>query len=94
MAQADTEEKEGNDGKVVNQFTDEREFQCNVIVNITEQNLKLEVQNKKSFQLFGNIFSRSQLQQSGFSPQQSLADIKNMLELAFGKEENLTLKIS
>ena len=59
-----------------------------------KQTLKIEVQNKRSKHLFHNVLSKSNLQESGFASQQSLQDIKKMIQLAFSKEESLTVTIS
>lgn len=69
-------------------------YSTTVEIDSNKKEVKLEVQNKQTRQLFRGVYPMSTLNNGGFASQYSLQDIKKVLESAFNKEENLHLTIS
>ena len=69
-------------------------YTCHINTDNNKNELKLEVQNKRTKQLFKGIYTLDKLVKCGFNPQQSLNDIKSTLQSAFDTKEGLTLTIS
>ena len=101
MAQLGQDEKEGVGAVVTKNVGNDEESNKNrqkytftAAVDNDKQELKLEIQNKDSKQLFRKVFTKSSLQEVGFSSQLSLVDIKKMLQFAHNNEKALSLTIS
>ena len=69
-------------------------YVCNAGIEKNNSELKLEVQDKKTKQLFKGIYTIDKLVDCGFNKQQSLQDIQRILKSGFNNEEGLTLDIS
>ena len=101
MAQLGQDEKEaGNAVVTMNAATGQdfnkvgEKYAFTFGVNNDKQELKLEVQNKNSKQLFRKVLTKSSLQEAGFNSQLSLSNVKKMLQLACDNEQSLALTIS
>ena len=101
MAQLVGDEKE--DVVVVNQpnqDVDEKTnnysdiYSCSIEFDNNKNELTLQVQNKRTKQLFRGNYTMDKLAKCGFNPQQSLKGIQNTLQSAFDNGEGLTLTIS
>ena len=66
---------------------------ANVAIDNDKNELKLEVRHKRTKRLFKGIYTLDKLVKCGFNPQQSLKDIKSILQSAFNNGDGLTLTI-
>ena len=70
-------------------------YTCNTMIEKNNSELKVQVQNKRTKQLFKGIYTIDKLVDCGFNKQQqTLQDIQNILESAFNNDDGLTLNIS
>ena len=68
-------------------------YTCTTEIHKDKNELKLEIQNKQTKQLFKGIYTLDKLTDCGFHKQQSLQDIETILQSAFDNKEGLTLDI-
>ena len=80
------------DGKAKDSYSDI--YTCSVEIDNNKKELTLQVQNKRTKQIFRDIYTLDKLINCGFNGQQSLKGIQNTIQSAFDNKDGLTLTIS